>query len=60
MNEEDIRLKTLECVSCITKPCQVGCPLNNDITTFIKLVRNGKYKEAYELLLELPASVIKL
>ena len=52
MNEEDIRLKTLECVSCITKPCQVGCPLNNDITTFIKLVRNGKYKEAYELLLE--------
>lgn len=52
MNEEDIRLKTLECLSCVTKPCQVGCPLNNDTTGFIKLARDGKYKEAYHLLLE--------
>ena len=52
MNEEDIRLKTLECLSCVTKPCQVGCPLNNDTTGFIKLAREGKYEEAYHLLLE--------
>ena len=52
MNEEDIKTKTLECLSCVTKPCQVGCPLNNDITGFIKLAREGKYKEAYHLLLE--------
>ena len=52
MSEEDIRKKTLECVSCVTKPCQVGCPLNNDTTGFIKLAREGKYEEAYHLLLE--------
>ena len=52
MNEEEIKAKTLECLSCVTKPCQVGCPLNNDITGFIKLAREGKYKEAYHLLLE--------
>ena len=52
MNEEDIKKKTLECLSCVTKPCQVGCPLNNDTTGFIKLAREGKYEEAYHLLLE--------
>ena len=52
MSEEDIRKKTLECVSCVTTPCQVGCPLNNDTTGFIKLAREGKYEEAYHLLLE--------
>ena len=52
MSEEEIRKKTLECVSCVTKPCQVGCPLNNDTTGFIKLALEGKYEEAYQLLLE--------
>ena len=39
-----------ECSSCVIKPCQVGCPLNNDITGFIKYINEEKYKEAYELL----------
>ena len=52
MSEEDIKKKTLECLSCVTKPCQVGCPLNNDTTGFIKLALEGKYEEAYHLLLE--------
>ena len=38
------------CAHCVTKPCQVGCPLNNDITSFIALVKEEKIKEAYELL----------
>ena len=38
------------CASCITKPCQAGCPLSNDITGFIKLMKEEKYKEAYDLL----------
>lgn len=37
------------CLSCISKPCQKGCPLLNDTMGFIKLVKEGKYKEAYEL-----------
>ena len=52
MNEEEIKAKTLECLSCVTKPCQMGCPLNNDTTGFIKLAREGKYEKAYHLLLE--------
>ena len=39
-----------ECLSCIKKPCREGCPLNNDITEFIKYIKEKKYKEAYELL----------
>lgn len=38
-----------DCLSCKVKPCQKGCPLSNDITGFIQLVKEEKYKEAYEL-----------
>lgn len=38
------------CISCVNKPCQAKCPLQNDITEVIKLVKQNKYKEAYELL----------
>ena len=41
---------TSNCESCVTKPCQIGCPLNNDITGFIKKVKNNEYEEAYEIL----------
>lgn len=40
------------CESCITKPCQIGCPLLNDTTGFMKLMKEERYKEAYELLCE--------
>ena len=39
-----------ECYGCVNKPCQSGCPLSNDTTGFIKLMKEEKYKEAYELL----------
>ena len=37
------------CLSCPTKPCTKGCPLGNDITDAIKLLKEGKEKEAYYL-----------
>lgn len=40
------------CITCNNKPCQEKCPLNNDVTGFIKLVKQGEYKKAYELLCE--------
>ena len=52
MKEEEIKSKSLECLSCIIKPCQAGCPLNNDTAGFIRLVQESKYREAYNLLLE--------
>ena len=44
---DDILVK---CKGCIKKPCMQGCPLNNNTTDFIKLMKEEKYKEAYELL----------
>lgn len=38
------------CLGCINKPCQKGCPLNNDTAGFIKLIKEEKYEEAYKLL----------
>ena len=52
MNEK-IQSYTEYCLNCPVKPCSnKGCPLNNDIPTFIKLVKEGKIEEAYKILLE--------
>lgn len=47
---ENIKSEAEYCLSCVNKPCSNGCPLNNDISGFIKLLKQEKYKEAYELL----------
>lgn len=52
MNEKEIINMANECFGCPTKPCQKGCPLENDTTGFVSLVREQKYKEAFELLAE--------
>ena len=41
-----------KCLGCIKKPCREGCPLHNDTTGFIELMKQEKFKEAYELLCE--------
>ncbi len=38
------------CYGCKNKPCQSKCPLENDVTGFIELVKNEKYEDAFELL----------
>lgn len=48
---EDIKTYTEYCLNCPVKPCSnKGCPLNNDIPTFIKLVKEGNVEEAYKVL----------
>lgn len=50
---DDIKKSTEYCLNCPVKPCSVkGCPLNNDIPTFIKLTKEGNLKEAYKVLSE--------
>ncbi|NLY19523.1 MAG: NADPH-dependent glutamate synthase [Clostridiaceae bacterium] len=35
------------CLSCKTRPCVAGCPVNIKIPEFISLIAEGKFKEAY-------------
>lgn len=46
----DIKEELNYCLNCKTKPCQQGCPLENDIPGIIKLLKEGKEEEAYNLL----------
>ncbi len=40
------------CLNCKVKPCsEKGCPLSNDIPTFIQAVKEGDIKKAYQILL---------
>lgn len=50
LDETKIRENMEYCLNCKTKPCRNGCPLSNDIPTFIKLAKEGKIKEAYNVL----------
>lgn len=47
---EEIKEKAEYCLNCKTKPCQKGCPLENDIPLFIEKIKEEKYKEAYQIL----------
>ena len=47
-----IKKLSLNCETCITKPCQIGCPLNNDIPAFIKCIKENNYHKAYIILKE--------
>lgn len=49
---EEMKEKANYCLSCKIKPCQVGCPLQNDTTGFIKFLKEDKIHEAYDLLSE--------
>ncbi len=50
---EKINEKANYCLNCKIKPCsKKGCPLENDIPTFIKAVKEENYEEAFNILLE--------
>lgn len=38
------------CLQCKHKPCIAGCPVNVQIPEFIKLVAEGKFEEAYQVI----------
>ena len=50
---KEMQEKANYCLNCKVKPCSnKGCPLNNDIPTFIRLVKEGNMEEAYYTLLK--------
>lgn len=51
--KEEIKERASYCLNCKMKPCsQNGCPLENNIPEFIKLIKEEKYEEAYKILSE--------
>ena len=50
---DEIKEKANYCLNCKTKPCSIkGCPMHTDIPNFINNIKNGNYKEAYDILHE--------
>ena len=50
---KEMQEKVNYCLNCKVKPCSnKGCPLNNDIPTFIRLVKEENMEEAYYTLLK--------
>lgn len=39
-------------IDCFTAPCQHGCPIQQDTTTYMKLAGEGKMREALEIIVE--------
>ena len=48
---QNIEQKSEYCLNCKLKPCSLkGCPLNNDIPSFIKQVKEERYEDAFDTL----------
>ncbi|MCX6175654.1 MAG: putative selenate reductase subunit YgfK [Ignavibacteriales bacterium] len=43
--------KTLPVFDCYIAPCQEACPIHQDVASYIKLVEQKRYEEAYELII---------
>ena len=42
--------KKVPLMDCFAAPCKEGCPIHQDITAYMKLTGEGKYKEAMEVI----------
>ena len=62
-SEEEAKEEARRCLQCKNPPCVNGCPVEIDIPGFIKLIKEGKQKEAQELIKEknnLPAVCLRV
>ena len=48
---EEIKKQADYCLNCKTKPCKIGCPLQNNIPDFIHQIKEENYEKAYEILI---------
>jgi len=51
-SEEEAKEEASRCLQCKEPPCIKGCPVGIDIPAFIKLIKEGKQKEALEKIKE--------
>ena len=47
---EEIKKQAAYCLNCKTKPCQSGCPLQNNIPGFINCIKEENYEKAFKML----------
>lgn len=50
---EDIIEKAQFCLNCKVKPCKKGCPMENDIPSFIQCIKKKNMKRLIKYLVEL-------
>lgn len=51
-DEKTAVIEAQRCLNCKTRPCVAGCPVNVKIPDFITLVKEGKFEEAAQKILE--------
>ena len=51
-SREDAINEAKRCLNCKNSPCKSGCPVGIDIPAFISKVAEGKFEEAYEIILK--------
>ena len=44
--------KKLPLIDCFTAPCMETCPINQDITSYVRLNAEGKYDESFKVIIE--------
>lgn len=49
---EDIQKEAAWCLGCKMKPCSNACPMHTNIPEFIAKVKENKFEEAYNILIE--------
>ena len=49
-NDKEALAEANRCLQCVNPRCMQGCPVSIHIPEFIKAIREGNLKEAYELL----------
>lgn len=50
MLETNLINECMRCLSCAKPRCQAVCPVNNDIPSFLRLVKGGQYSQAVSLI----------
>ncbi len=51
-NEEMAINEASRCLNCKNKPCVSACPVNVNIPSFIAKIKEGKFEEAYKVILQ--------
>lgn len=48
--QETAMQEAMRCLECKHKPCMKGCPVNVDIPGFIREIKEGRFREAFEII----------